>query len=316
MSRAKASEKSTRPPSKVPRPNSSSAKHPNPGSLIPADNSPDSANIQTLQESLQAEKLVSTRSSAPFEILAKGTANTKCEEPSKLTSASSMASRGEAEMWEPRREDMVLAQWDKATSREVDLAEALHASAFSVMSSNEERLAYFYTKISEEVRRGEPRIKSSTASTLEKFNDSVSSSSVAKCLSSPDSNTSLSQGIKRSAPEPQPTSFQTSETGAFKCRHCELVFGTGQALGGHMSRKHSGKSFKFNHKKDVRTKREFERMKLYVAKKKYFESMNYDYEEMVQNIEGKMKVKSLINRSQIKKIKASLTEREVYICFK
>eukprot|EP00826_Nyctotherus_ovalis_P034449 TRINITY_DN2876_c0_g1_i22.p2 TRINITY_DN2876_c0_g1~~TRINITY_DN2876_c0_g1_i22.p2 ORF type:complete len:106 (+),score=30.15 TRINITY_DN2876_c0_g1_i22:173-490(+) len=102
----------------------------------------------------------------------------------------------------------------------------------------------------------------------------------------------------------------------FKCMHCELVFVTGQALGGHMSRKHSGRSSKFNHKKDVRAKREFERMKLHVAKKKYFENMNYDYEKMMQNIEGKMKAKSLINRSQIKKIKASLTEGEVYSSFK
>ena len=101
----------------------------------------------------------------------------------------------------------------------------------------------------------------------------------------------------------------------FKCKHCPKCFTTGQALGGHMSRKHSGKSVKYNYKKDVRKKREFERMKLFLAKKRYFSSLNFDYEQLVKTPRGKLQAKTLINRSRIKKIKSLLTDEEVYNYF-
>ena len=134
---------------------------------------------------------------------------------------------------------------------------------------------------------------------------------------------SLKMRNKRAEPENGPEADSEDnfvvedckEGEVFRCKHCGKCFTTGQALGGHMSRKHSGKSSKYNYKKDVRKRREFERMKLYMAKKKYFESLGCDYEQMVQTPDGKMKAKTLINRSRIKKIKSILTDEEVYNYF-
>lgn len=98
---------------------------------------------------------------------------------------------------------------------------------------------------------------------------------------------------------------------AFKCGYCEESFATGQALGGHMSRKHTGKSLKYNHKKDVRRQREVERTKLHLAKKKFFQELGYDYDAMIQTPDGKLKAKEYMNRSKIKKIKAMLNEVEI-----
>jgi len=118
---------------------------------------------------------------------------------------------------------------------------------------------------------------------------------------------------KRPEPEGEVEDGKNGET--FRCRHCSKCFTTGQALGGHMSRKHSGKSIKYNYKKDVRKRREFERMKLLLAKKKYFESLNFDYGQMVETPKGKLQAKTMINRSRIKKIKSTLTDEEVYNFF-
>eukprot|EP00826_Nyctotherus_ovalis_P007757 TRINITY_DN1197_c0_g2_i2.p1 TRINITY_DN1197_c0_g2~~TRINITY_DN1197_c0_g2_i2.p1 ORF type:complete len:281 (+),score=73.73 TRINITY_DN1197_c0_g2_i2:156-998(+) len=106
---------------------------------------------------------------------------------------------------------------------------------------------------------------------------------------------------------------EESEEGrdAFKCGYCEESFATGQALGGHMSRKHTGKSLKYNHKKDVRRQREVERTRLYMAKKKYFQELGYDYDAMIQTPDGKLRAKEYMNRSRIKKIKAMLGEGEI-----
>ncbi len=123
---------------------------------------------------------------------------------------------------------------------------------------------------------------------------------------------------KRLQPEDDDQQFMVEDCkngDLFQCKHCGKCFTTGQALGGHMSRKHSGKSMKYNYKKDVRKKREFERMKLYMAKKRYFESLGHNYEQMVQTPDGKMRAKTLINRSRIKKIKSLLTDEEVYNYF-
>jgi len=123
-----------------------------------------------------------------------------------------------------------------------------------------------------------------------------------------------SQALKREHPEVSKNEvgdFIPNEDEEFLCKHCGKLFTTGQALGGHMSRKHSGKSSKYNYKKDVRKRREFERMKLYLAKIKYFESLGYDYEMMIRTPDGKMKAKNLINRSRIKKLKSLLSDEEV-----
>ncbi len=118
---------------------------------------------------------------------------------------------------------------------------------------------------------------------------------------------------KREAPEE--SEEEGKEGDEFVCKHCNKRFLTGQALGGHMSRKHSGKSTKYNYKKDVRKRREFERMKLWLAKKRFFASLNFDYEELIKTPKGKLQAKTLINRSRIKKLKSTLTDEEVYNFF-
>jgi hypothetical protein len=97
-----------------------------------------------------------------------------------------------------------------------------------------------------------------------------------------------------------------------QCKFCLKKFNTGQALGGHMSRKHSGKSSAYNHKKGIRKKREFERMRLLLAKRKYFSSLGQNYETLMNSPEGKKKAKELMSRSRIKKIKKALTDDEVH----
>ena len=99
--------------------------------------------------------------------------------------------------------------------------------------------------------------------------------------------------------------------GKVKCRHCRASFKTAQALGGHMSRKHPGKSDDYNHKKEVRAKREFERVKLLLAKKRYYKGLGHDYEELLKTIEGKRKIRNLLNRGKLKKVKWSITDDEV-----
>lgn len=123
---------------------------------------------------------------------------------------------------------------------------------------------------------------------------------------------------KRPAPEDMDEGEVVGESPdgeIFECKHCHKRFLTGQALGGHMSRKHSGKSDKYNYKKDVRKRREFERMKLLLAKKRYFASLGFDYDELLKTPRGKLQAKLLINRSRIKKLKSTLTDEEVYNFF-
>ena len=55
----------------------------------------------------------------------------------------------------------------------------------------------------------------------------------------------------------------------FVCKECGDVFEHGQALGGHMSRKHPGQSAAFNKKILRRKEREFERELLHYAKEKH-----------------------------------------------
>lgn len=104
---------------------------------------------------------------------------------------------------------------------------------------------------------------------------------------------------------------QQKEENLIKCDLCQKKFSTGQALGGHMSRMHSGKSEKYFYKQTVRKMREFERMKLILAKQKFFRSLNLDYKSLTATVEGRITAKSLINRSKIKMIKSKLTEEEI-----
>lgn len=104
-----------------------------------------------------------------------------------------------------------------------------------------------------------------------------------------------------------------SKTGnkIFACKHCEMSFERSQALGGHMSRAHPGKSCEYKKKKSKRKSREVERLKLLIAKKKYFTKLRFNYDELLKTPEGRQKAQTLIDRTAIKKIKKDLTKQEI-----
>eukprot|EP00826_Nyctotherus_ovalis_P010561 TRINITY_DN12777_c0_g1_i1.p1 TRINITY_DN12777_c0_g1~~TRINITY_DN12777_c0_g1_i1.p1 ORF type:complete len:299 (-),score=37.09 TRINITY_DN12777_c0_g1_i1:104-1000(-) len=97
----------------------------------------------------------------------------------------------------------------------------------------------------------------------------------------------------------------------FMCKHCSMGFSKAQALGGHMSRTHPGESREYRQKKSIRKSREMERIKLLLAKRKFFESLNYDYDDLLKTPEGKMRARMLLNRTHIKKLKKTLTKEEL-----
>ena len=78
-----------------------------------------------------------------------------------------------------------------------------------------------------------------------------------------------------------------------------------------MSRKHPGKSREYNHKKTIRKKREFERLRLLMAKIEYYSTINYDYNDLLKTTEGRLRARSLMNRSRVKHIKKELSDAEV-----
>lgn len=195
-------------------------------------------------------------------------------------------------------------------------------SAFQFIEGNQERVKYLRSKITQDFPLpssnnegpASPKERQTNWSGSKRLEGLPTAYSIVKI-------TNIKTQGKRISPEPPPQdhidSMEKYRNGdVFQCVHCTKYFRTGQALGGHMSRKHSGKSTKYNHKKKIRQTREFERMKLYVAKKKYFASLGHDYEAMMQTPDGKMRVKTLLNRSKIKRIKSHLTEEEVSNYFK
>lgn len=97
----------------------------------------------------------------------------------------------------------------------------------------------------------------------------------------------------------------------FACAHCESCFSTSQALGGHMSRAHRGKSRIYRKKKAIRKIRMVERYKLQLAKKKYVESRKYNFEELARTKEGRKLITSLLDRKKLRSIKKSLTKKEL-----
>lgn len=214
------------------------------------------------------------------------------------------------------------------------LYETSDVSAFRLIKNNQERIEYLRNKISQvqktpQTMKPNPHSPENPApfSSKEIRNRLGCTNFKVKSEMTPTAYSiikisNVKVQAKRESPEPSQLSPQDNDMekyrngDVFQCVHCSKCFKTGQALGGHMSRKHSGKSVKYNYKKKIRQRREFERMKLYIAKKKFFSSLGYDYEEMMQTPDGKMKAKSLINRSKIKRIKSHLTEEEVSSYFK
>lgn len=122
---------------------------------------------------------------------------------------------------------------------------------------------------------------------------------------------------KKSSTKEKPEQYEKirrlSMTGnrIFACKHCEMSFERSQALGGHMSRAHPGKSCEYKKKKNKRKSREVERLKLLIAKKKYFAKLGCNYDELLKTPEGRQKVQDLIDRTAIKKIKKDLTKQEI-----
>jgi len=97
----------------------------------------------------------------------------------------------------------------------------------------------------------------------------------------------------------------------FPCKFCDFVSTTSQGLGGHMSRKHAGKSHAYRKKKGIRKTREVERYRLQLAKEKYFKGFNNECKEQILTKEGKKERTKVLNRKELKKIKKSITKKEL-----
>ena len=97
----------------------------------------------------------------------------------------------------------------------------------------------------------------------------------------------------------------------FSCKCCRMCFSKAQALGGHMSRSHPGESKDYQKKKVIRKDRKLERVKLIIAKKRFFASLGHDYDDMMLTPEGRLRIKVKLNRTQIKKLKKTITEQEL-----
>ena len=115
------------------------------------------------------------------------------------------------------------------------------------------------------------------------------------------------KGVKKTRAE----KAAENRSGEFACKYCTMTFKKSQGLGGHMSRAHPGKSQDYNRKKSVRKNREIERARLCLAKRKFFNEMNCDYDKLIKTKEGRKVMQSLIKRNQLKKIKRKITKEEI-----
>lgn len=111
-----------------------------------------------------------------------------------------------------------------------------------------------------------------------------------------------------------PADASNEEKEVYKCEHCEAFYESGQALGGHMSRKHPNLSVKYKKKKMVRDRRESQRNVLYEAKKELLSNYEMDYEDMRNDKVKKQVLKNFIRKhsgeykSIVKKLKKQNTE--------
>jgi len=94
------------------------------------------------------------------------------------------------------------------------------------------------------------------------------------------------------------------------CPECGKGFATGQALGGHMSKKHPGQSEAFTIKQKVRNDRILERAKLHLAKKRFCSENNVDYDELIKTPSGKMQIKKMIDRAKVRYFKKKISDIE------
>ena len=89
----------------------------------------------------------------------------------------------------------------------------------------------------------------------------------------------------------------------YECKLCKQEFQTGQALGGHVSRKHPGRSVEYLNKKRIRDGRETERAILNLAKIKFYKSIGLDFLVLKGTKTGMEILRKSLNRTKLKQIK-------------
>ena len=81
----------------------------------------------------------------------------------------------------------------------------------------------------------------------------------------------------------------------FNCPFCKKNFINGCALGGHMSRVHPHQSQNYQKKIKTREEREEFREAIYQAKKIIVEKYGMDFQKLILDKNGKIKIKNLIH---------------------
>jgi hypothetical protein len=99
----------------------------------------------------------------------------------------------------------------------------------------------------------------------------------------------------------------------YECKICAQAFDSGQALGGHVSRRHPGKSEDYMNKRRIRTGREADRAILNLAKITFYKSIGLDYALLKRTKDGNQILKAALNRPRLKQIKNEYKEMNLKI---
>ena len=78
-----------------------------------------------------------------------------------------------------------------------------------------------------------------------------------------------------------------------------------------MSRKHKGQSIDYSQKKMKRNLRIEDRVKLLLAKRKFFYSLNLNYDKLFETKEGKAIIQKKLDRGELDKFKKAITKEEI-----
>ena len=114
---------------------------------------------------------------------------------------------------------------------------------------------------------------------------------------------------KRKVKKTLSTNIQSEQS--FVCSECKQRFSSGRALGGHMSKMHPGKSEPYKLKTQKANERAKERAKFLLAKQRFFNTLNCNYEELSKSKEGKAQLKKMLNRNKIRFMKKEISEEDV-----
>lgn len=129
-------------------------------------------------------------------------------------------------------------------------------------------------------------------------------------------NLNLNLNLKPGEPMPKSVIVKNGESGECKiffCPICSDQFTKGQALGGHLAKAHPGSSLTYQKKQIVREERKLDRVKLLMAKKRFFLKKGYDYDTCVLTRDGKNAMKRVMNRGKIKEIQKSISYNEALL---